>query len=210
MVPDAQSAAVLVVSWMADDSLGSRLPSRAALDPAPLEPAPAAADDSEIPGEVMAPGLLRSMQRRARGRRWLTLGAVGSEHEGIGLRAQVDLFAGRLWSLGLAGGWRDGRHDGDAGQARVVIGASHSLGRISLRAQLGLGVDVTTSTDEMNRDAMEPARSPHPRVLPAVEASVLAKVRISDAWGLVGGPIVTATPDTHPSLSVFLGVQYGL
>jgi hypothetical protein len=208
LVPDAQSAAVLVVSWMADDSLGPRLPSRAAVEP---EAAPTYADDSEIPGEVMAPGLVRSLQRHAaRGRRWLTLGAIGSEHEQIGVRAQIDLFAGRMWSLGIAGGWRDGDHDSNTGQARVVIGASHSLGRITLRAQLGIGANVGAPNDRMDRDVMDSARERHSRVLPAIEAGVLAKVRITDTWGLIGGPLVEATPDTHPSISVFLGVQYGL
>lgn len=206
VVPDAQSAAVLVVSWMADDSLGPRLPSRAAVEPP--EAAPTYADDSEIP---MVPGLARAVQRRdaARGRRWLTFGALGSDHERGGLRASIDLFASGTWSLGIAGGLQRGDHDEGTGQARVVIGASHSLGRISVRAQLGLGVDTTRPNDRMERDQMDSAHD-HPRVLPAIEAGVLAKLRITDAWGIVGGPIASATPEAPPTLSMFLGVQYGL
>lgn len=208
VVPDAQSAAVLVVSWMADDSLGPRLPSRAAVEPPP-EAAPTYAEDWEIP---MAPGLVRVVQRRdaARGRRWLTFGAIGSGREQRGLRAQIDLFAGRTWSLGIAGGGQGNEHDEGTGQARVVIGATHSLGRLSVRAQLGLGVDVAKQNDRMERDQMDPSREGPPHVLPAIEAGVLGQLRISDRWGLVGGPIVSATPEARPTLSVFLGVQRGL
>jgi hypothetical protein len=207
VVPDAQSAAVLVVSWMADDSLGPRLPAHAAVEAAPE---PTSAEDSEVPGEVMAPGLVRSMVRRdaAHGRRWLTFGAIGASDDDIGVRGQIDLFAGRTWSLGLAGGARSGERGDSAGQARVVLGATHSRGPISLRAQLGFGVDVESANDRMDRTEM--AHDDRARIVPAIDAAVLARLRITDAWGLVGGPIVEATPDADPSLRVFLGVQHGL
>lgn len=211
IVPDAQSAAVLVVSWMADDTLGPRLPVRSLIEPPAA--APTSAGDDEIPREVMAPGLMRTIQRQAsgRGRRWLTFGAVGSSRERAGMRASIDLFAGRTWSLGLAGGGLRAEHD-DRGtaQARVLIGATRTFGRISLRAQLGFGVDATPPADRMDRDAMTTARDERPHVVPAVEAGVLAKVRISRAWGVVGGPIISSTSDDRATVSVFLGAQYGL
>lgn len=206
LVPDAQSAAVLVVSWMADDSLGPRLPARALLDPGLPRIAPSSVDDSEIPGEVMPPGLMRSIQRRdlARGRRWLTLGAVGTDRAEVGVRAQADILAGRTWSLGLAGGWRDDR-DADVGQIRAVVGATYSSGRISLRGQLGIGANITTRGDRMDRDDEMSTRGLE--ITPAIEAAVLAKLQITQTWGLVGGPIVETSTAQRTALSVFLGVQ---
>jgi hypothetical protein len=216
VVPDAQSAAVLVVSWMADDTLGPRLPSRAAVEP-PAEAAPTYADDPEIPTEVMAPGVIRSIRRRDDGRRWLTFGAIGSGREQRGVRASIDLLAGRTWSLGIAGGGQGDHGDEDeddepgTGQVRVVIAATRSLGRLSVRAQLGFGVDATKPEDDtMERTEMDSAHGEHPRIVPAVEVGVLAKLRIKNAWGIVGGPIVSATHDARPTLSMFLGVQRGL
>src|SRR5688572_26737906 len=60
VVPDAQSAAVLVVSWMADDSLGPTYPEeeRAALFVPPVQP-----DQLEIPLAISPPGLVDGAPR---------------------------------------------------------------------------------------------------------------------------------------------------
>lgn len=212
VVPDAQAAAVLVVSWMADDSLGGRLPARAAIDPTPPTPVQDV-DDPEIPREVMAPGLVRTVMRRdaSRGHRWLTIGAIGTTGERGGVRASIDLFSGRTWSLGLAGGAQVGEHDQRSAQARIVVGATHAFGPVALRAHLGFGVDAAPPSDRMQADRMDSARdTDHTRVRPVLEAGLLAKIRISGAWGLVGGPIVSVSPDAPASASLFLGVQHGL
>ncbi len=209
VVPDAQAAAVLVVSWMADDSLGGRLPVRAAVEPAPVQEA----DDADVPREVMAPGLVRSMMRRdaSRGQRWLTIGAIGSTGERGGARASIDLFAGRTWSLGLAGAAQVGDHGQSSAQALVVIGATHAFGSVSLRAHLGFGVDAAPPSDRMPADRMDTGRdADDTRMRPVIEAGVLAKLSITGAWGLVGGPIVSVSPDAPARASLFLGVQHGL
>lgn len=213
VVPDAQAAAVLVVSWMADDSLGGRLPAH--VTPPPPEATPVASSDDEVPREVMAPGLVRSVLRRdaARGQRWLTLGAIGASNERAGGRASIDVLAGRTFSIGLAGGWQRGERDQGSAQARLVIGASHAFGRVTLRAQLGFGIDVSRTEERMGMtiDRMDAARGDDARIQPALEAALLAKVSLTGAWGLVGGPMVTALPDAHAaSGSIFLGVQHGL
>ena len=206
VVPDAQSAAVLVVSWMADDSLG---PTHVPL----LEPPSVAISDPETPPEMDGLGTTAAANApRARTHRYLMLGAIGSETSG-GLRAQIDLITGRHWSLGVGGGWRvdRGRHERVA-QARVVLGTSHSFGRLALRAQLGVGVDAAHPDRKASGgERMELARRGDDDVAPRAEATVLATFDIARGWGLVGGPIVALGhhKDT-PAVSLFLGVQRGL
>lgn len=228
VVPDAQSAAVLVVSWMADDSMGpDEGAPAAAAEPArhaPAEPPPLAAELA-APAGGRAPGLVAEAPRlplprgaRRRDPRWLSLGAIASTTESVGLRGQLDLLRGSRLELGVAGGWlqRDERGGARAvGQARLMIGTSRSFGRLSVRAQLGLGADLAAGGEERmdGRDEMDgPHRSRASGALvPTGEAGVLATVRIGDAWGLVGGPLVgVSAGDGEPSLAVFLGMQRGL
>ena len=234
IVPDARSAAVLVVSWMADDSLGPTLSDAGARseDPMPVEvaqappaeaealaPAPAPALDGESP-----PGLVRRADRgRARAWRALTLGAITSSGDDVGVRGQIDLLGGARWSAGLAGGWRPGdpgrggapmSPDAGTGEARLVLGTGHTFGRISLRAQLGIGVDLVEPAEHMaGRGGMSAPGGGE--LVPRAEAGVFATVHLGDAWGLVGGPLVGTSlrderPLQSPQLSVFLGVQRGL
>jgi len=155
-------------------------------------------------------GVITRATARSHGRRWLTLGAIGSDTGG-GFRGQVDVFAGRRWSIGVGGGWRGDResHDG-IGQARVLFSTSRELGPISVRLQLGVGADVS-ETDAMDGDTTQMRHRGHENVVPRAEAAVFAKLRITGEWGLIGGPIVEGGPrDDKPSLSLFLGVQRGL
>jgi hypothetical protein len=184
VVPDAQSAAVLVVSWMADDSLGPTFPEPVAIAREAL-PITAIHDD-EVPDAVAlgAPGLSRAMRARERAgsKRWLSLGLIGSRDTGGGFRGQLDLLAHESFTVGVGGGWRgrEGRDGMDGregtGQLRVFVGTSYSRGRVSLRAQVG----------------------------------VFANVRLTDRWGLIGGPVVETSFDDRPTKSVFLGVRRGL
>jgi hypothetical protein len=145
----------------------------------------------------------------------LSAGAITSGDH-LGVRAQIDLLAGRRWYVGLAGGWRetdgqDTQHSG-TGQARLVVGAHRSFGRFTLRAQLGLGADVSRrSHDRM--DGRDPMSDVHgANVVPIGEAAVLAHVPLTDTWGLIGGPVIEAALADHglATVSVFLGIQRGL
>ena len=207
IVPDAQSAAVLVVSWMADDSLGSEPPPRAA---DPDEPTPTETADIEPPAAVAAPGLARMYQPPApASRRWLTIGAIGSD-DNSGVRAQLDLWSRGRWTLGVAGGLRAGEGrmgDRDVAHARIVLGVSHALGpRLSLRAQIGLGADASRERPDDDDERM----MSHERITAIGEASLQARVRLADRWALIGGPILETPVRTGGSVSLFFGIQRGL
>jgi hypothetical protein len=227
IVPDVQSVAVLVVSWMADDSIGPTLPDAAASEnasasaappvEAPVVALPASEPDSEAP-LLDRPSIVHRRDREARGRHWLTLGAIGSPDGQIGARGQIDVLGGGRWTLGVAGGWRggdrdhrddmnDGRmhpNDGTA-DAGIYVGATQAVGPIVLRAQLGLGMDIHVMDNRMG--------GPGPMIRPALDAGVFAGVRLGDSWGLVGGPVLEAPlgEGAGPAgVAAFVGVQYGL
>lgn len=214
VVPDAQSAAVLVVSWMADDSIGPTPTERADADEVPVQApgmlAPVEVRDDEQPGGIQFQGL-RSRAAEPESRRWLTFGALAGD--GAGARAQIDVLSRGRWSLGLVGSFhRDERRgaDDERSAARVVFGATQSFGRFAVRAQVGVGIERNAQVgDRMETGGSELMRGPE--VSPTVELGVFARVRVHGAWGVVGGPVLEATRAAdHPDLSVFLGVQRGL
>ncbi len=206
VVPDAQSAAVLVVSWMADDSLGTSFPTALEAPSITL-----GAIDTEVP-----PGIHDSVYASAPPRdrttaRRLVLGALASRSGG-GLRGQLDLFGGRHWSAGIGGGGRAvrGAHDGLL-EARVTLAATHAIGRVALRFQLGLGVDLARPEHRMQDAFMETSdREGNANVSARIEAGAFATFDLGRGWGLVGGPLVSAGRHGPVARSLFFGVQRGL
>ena len=86
----------------------------------------------------------------------------------------------------------------------MLVGTQRTFGRLSLRAQLGVGADVV----EEGRDRMPvPGGS---SVIGKAEAGVLAGIRLDRSWGLIGGPLVESSPELRPTLSVYLGLVRGL
>lgn len=212
VVPDAQAAAVLVVSWIADDTIAPTpvpvaapvadpVAARAiALPPIPTPPAlPRLGDDL---------GLVRDVPRdeRARRRRWLMLGGVAGDGE-VGARLALELLVRDRWSLGLSGAWlaapsreRDPRMSDPGARGRAVVSVTRelALGPVALRAQLGAGVELSTG------DAMTGTT-----VSPLGEAALLVVVPLGASWGLAGGPVVdvsTGAGHTTGSHGVFLGL----
>jgi hypothetical protein len=218
VVPDAQSAAVLVVSWAADDSIGPTPP----LPPAAPEPVASAPPPTD-PGfvETRGPsddsvGLVVSQPRfvkRQLEHRWLTLGGITTIRGGVGARAQIDLIERGHWTLGASGEWLDsggtrGRDQmeamGHSGKAALYIARTGTLGPFEIRAQIGAGAELSTSSSIMD--------GPAAVLAPFVEAGVFANLRLGSDWGLVGGPIldISATKDQPANLTLFLGLQHRL
>ncbi|HEY4183344.1 MAG TPA: hypothetical protein VGM90_41255 [Kofleriaceae bacterium] len=196
VVPDAQSAALLVVSWMADDSLGT-LPVPEMSD---AEPAPFATTVSRryTPAE----------QSRS-----LIVGGTAVSDSRAGVRAQIDLLQFDRFSIGAAAGWLGSvdRHRGmdgatDTVQARLLAAVTFQRGRWTLRGQVGVGADVVgQSGGRMDGDESKSGVSPH------VEAGAILQFDISHGLGIVGGPLVDASlGDGNVNGGGFLGVRVGL
>lgn len=97
VVPDAQSAAVLVASWMADDTR-----------PAPPPPLDLPRHESPARGEAPPPRSTTELvdggpsePRRTSAGHWLALGPM-LVARGNGLRAELDLHSWGAWTLGVS------------------------------------------------------------------------------------------------------------
>ena len=207
-VPDARSAAALVASWIADDTIVAAVDDEVAIDPAPVVAAPAPVAEAH---DLETPFLVRRARDLAAppSGHWLVLGALGSDGV-FGARGQVDVLRRGHWLAGVAGVVRS-RADRDPGASHTAsdlmayFGASVALGRVELRAQLALGAELATSAGD---DRMTTPRASS--VVPHAELSVLAGVPLVGAWGLVGGPVVEASRGSTPALGVFVGMRRGL
>jgi hypothetical protein len=159
------------------------------------------------------PGGVQLVVRRDVPQRWLLVGALGG-HDGGGMRASFDLFARRRLAVGIAAS-ATGEHDphGDAHDARGSAGVvgylawTRPLGRIQMRAQFGLGFGATGHHDDQ-RDATPIARTvggttpddpqdAHPQLGPRAEAALLFALPLGRHFGLVAGPVITATGAGH-------------
>lgn len=102
IVPDAQSAAVLVVSWMADDSLDPTLP-----EPTPPVALRAPMPAFDLPEPVVELAVRHRRLERSAREHWLSLGALASGN-GLGARGQLDMLRGEHWMVGAGGGIEGG------------------------------------------------------------------------------------------------------
>ena len=204
VVPDAQSAAVLVVSWMADDSLGPMPPSPAVDDVGPTHVERAAPEiDEESPFSLGGHTRFHQTQQR-----YLTIGAIGHEVERGRIRVQLDLWSAHGVSFGVAAGGGD-----DVVQGRVIVGATKAFGRFSVRAQLGFGADLRHD----DHDYMQPSgtllmSSPdrnNDGLTPHAELGLLGRIAIDPTWAVLGGPVLDVSPD-HAVVEGFVGVQHSL
>jgi hypothetical protein len=204
VVPDAQSAAVLVVSWMADDSFDE--PAATAAE-ARVEPPPT------IPEERLDEASIRSTSPIARpGAHWLTLG-MSLTDDGYGVRGQVDVLALGHWRIGVAGGWRQDAEDSPDRDSPMEPSSSlvdatafgaytRSIGPFEVRLQAGAGVAVDSRHDMMD------LRDNRTTVSPELDAAALLGLPLGDSWGIIGGPLLDLADDRHVpvELSVFFGV----
>jgi hypothetical protein len=199
VVPDASSVAVLVVSWMADNSIDDALDATKPVEAAPVKlpaaPAPAPALDTESP---VAPEIRVRVPPRMLRHRWLSFGA--SAGETVGMHAQVDLLARGRWTFGVATGLHQDdermRHDDVAGDATLFVACTQPVGPIDLRAQIGVGAELRD--DRMESESFDPK----------AQAGVFVRLRVGEDWGVLGGPLLDADLDGQAvDVSAFGGVE---
>jgi len=221
IVPDAQSAGVLIASWAADDGSVGGTPA-ATPAPAPMEapmeapmPAPPmtpmAAPPMAAPG-ISAPGATPMFERplgvdaqparAATAPRWLTLGALAGSSLG-GARVDLDLKRGRWWAVGVAGSMTvaeqrlyDYQSDGtlDMFDAKGLVYAAATLrrGAFELRGAFGLGLAYT----KVDATWSSPSYPPSPSyggdgVFGIGDLSLVLGYQLNDRWGLAAGPVMT-------------------
>lgn len=211
-VPDAQSAGVLVASWVADDWTSA--PDAQPSTPAPA-PAPGGTVDPYASVASGAPGLTAALPAvpppppTTGPGRWLTFsGMIQTEGEGgSGARFEIDLFGGRTggWTLGVVGvaaasetvvgtptGW--GYLDTMDLRALGVVARTWSIGtRWRVRWSAGLGPTYTDAKADITDDVGGAMRYLHGTGTSVAAESALAISRevFDRRWAITAGPIAT-------------------
>lgn len=198
-VPDAQSAGVLVASWVADDWTSAPEPDDSE-DPAPVV-APLAVDVGSPSTDPM-PTVRRA---RPTGRWFSTAGMVAMEGQGgFGARFEMDLAGGRTskWTLGAAiagvssmspvmsDGF--GRLESFDLRGLVVVARTWRLGENwNVRWSLGVGPMYTEGTAHI--DWPETTTNPAHGIDVAYEMGLsLARELLDHRWAIAAGPQFTA------------------
>jgi hypothetical protein len=157
IVPDAQTAGVLVASWIADDNAPSPPPAAPVVTAPPLSST--ILPDLDASESLTPPGLAPvAIETRAtppvRRSKWISLGALLplTPEAGAGLRVDADVFRRGKWALGAAGSvgfstqplWSswggDGAMESVDGKLMAVCSRTSQIGRWQLRPSLGVGV----------------------------------------------------------------------
>jgi len=217
LVPDAQSAGVLVASWVADDGTAAP-PSPVGMPPAaPPAETVTVTDDRVVAGPSSCHAVCETALPR-RGRkpgRWLSVGMqYGSADINIGFRGELEVFRIGGFKLGatisytnqrqsvepVQAGWQPGylKLD-DLGMLATLSRAWHT-GRWELRAGAGLGA-VRSRGIAVRQTASDPAvdwmNLPAKGSSPIAELSLLATLRFGASWGLGVGPVMTFIDQTY-------------
>ncbi|MFN0249123.1 MAG: hypothetical protein ACKV2T_19725, partial [Kofleriaceae bacterium] len=215
-VPDAQSAGVLVASWVADDwtssppeteEEGATAPTVAPVTVNPFDGAPGATE--------VADSLPPSRATRATGR-WFSVAPMilAEGHGGVGMRFEMDLAGGRSskWTLGIAAVGvsssmalfttnNAGTLDAMDVRALAVAARTWRLGaRWNVRWSVGLGPMYTDGTAVLwARDwtSMGHVYVSAEGVSLAYESSLtLARELFDHRWAVTAGPAVTRISQT--------------
>jgi len=226
IVPDAQSAGVLVASWVADDGMTPPAPVTVTVSvEAPTATSTRPTESAVVVASAAAPTVRRP--------RYVTLGGIvgiedGIEHRGQrGARAELDVWRGDKWSagLGLSGSSTSesvGFSEEVASTDLVLLATLVRNVRFGpswdMRLSFAAGVSSTRLTgvyDGMQFHAQA--------TVPAIEISLLLARSISDDWAISFGPaltysktkFVTGGPDPvqiytrDGGLLLFAGLRYG-
>jgi hypothetical protein len=220
VVPDAQSAGVLVASWAADDSIiPDQAPAPAPrfgpdLPPAPEPPqaevvAPAPARVAAAPGltpPASTPvGVTATAAAPPPPTRWLTIGAMGgfSEADQVGVRAEYDLRTRGNWVFAVGASLQhveNELYDGyDWGNVETTdlrsvasIAWTKHRGRWQLRLGAGAGLMFSSAKGSFANDPIQASG-----VSPTLEVSALIARELTARWALAAGLVVTATQQEY-------------
>lgn len=216
LVPDAQSAGVLVASWVADEWTMAQPPPGEMLAAAPPTETVTVTDDPVVAAPCGSTGVSETApQRRARKPgRWLSVGMqYGSADINVGFRGELEVFRIGGFKLGatisytnqrqsvvpVQAGWQPGYLKLDDLGVLATISRAWHTGRWELRAGAGLGM-VSSSGIAVRQTSSEPdanwMEQPAVGTSPIAELSLLATLRFGASWGLGVGPVMTYIDQT--------------
>lgn len=205
VVPDAQSAGVLVASWVAADSMPVQAAPAVAAAPVPPD-AMLGREGLLAPGEGGAPGVAPVIAKPAPTTpppRWLSLGGLVamSGTGGGGIRGEVDLVRRGILSIGIAASATQsgmmvygasyeemGTLDTFDGKGVGYAAVDASFGRWHLRTAIGAGLVYTRA--QLEQPAIYTYREAD-GVFPAGEASLTLGRELGARWAIDVGPIIS-------------------
>ena len=203
-VPDAQSAGVLVASWVADDWVAPRTEPGFAAPGGAVSSAPASSPSTPplylAPSETPAITSVAAPRARHAGEpRWLSLGAMFDTDDSAdgGLRAELDLIAKGSLTLGVSLAWTETSMrvwGGNPGTMRSNDVAATGYGaytlrygRWELRGALGLGGVYTDALGSLDTGSPTMGYFEGSGGGVVGTASLLSTLRIGERWGLTAG-----------------------
>jgi hypothetical protein len=215
IVPDAQTAGVLVASWIADDRGPVATP---AAEPGP--PAVAAAPrPASVPAAPLAesetlspPGLAPIMIARTAARptpqgRWLSVGGLVPMRSdgGLGVRGELDVYRRGRWIIGAAASIADNEMmlQSSSGYGNLVatdikaigfVARVSSFGRWHVRPAVGAGVIYS---EGLAQDAS--MFYPLDGTFPTLEASLVISRELGAHWAAYAGPLATLIDEQFES-----------
>jgi len=201
VVPDAQSAGVLVASWVADDWVEPPPPPSPPVAPRPLIVDPF--DGQPVHG-IAAHAAATTPQAG----RWLSLAGMirAGGAGGGGIRAELDLIRRGAWTLGAALSASESTDPTYATggpayfgtkdlKAIAFLARTSTFGRWELRIAAGAGVLHTESGlvaySYSGPDSPDGAVEGVNVVSPAAEASATLSRRLGARWAITAGPVAT-------------------
>jgi hypothetical protein len=207
IVPDAQTAGVLVASWIADDNA----------PPPPMQPPPPPAIEPVITGESLTPPGLAPISVTAtappplrRTSKWLTVGGLlpFSESSGAGLRIEADILRRGKWMFGaaLSGANSEGGLQSQAGYGTIstedykvmaYVARPSQFGKWQLRPALGLGMLYTTGLAYDGASMFYPLEG----AFVTAEASFMVSRDFGTNWAAYTGPLATVIAQEFESYS---------
>jgi hypothetical protein len=216
-VPDAQSAGVLVASWVADDWVAPQSNVWSSPRPAGAPIAPVLAPPQNTrSAESSVSAISTPRSRDTNAARWLSLGTTFSVDgpENVGLRGELDVLSRGNFTLGAALAFTrsmqgianaDGYGEMVAADYAATLYGAYTLrsDRWELRTALGLGGVYSNI-----QGIIEPSPGTPWPSMPYIEgsgtgvmgtASMILTARMGDRWGIHAGLIVHTITETLPT-----------
>ncbi|HEY5926541.1 MAG TPA: hypothetical protein VIV11_32865 [Kofleriaceae bacterium] len=221
IVPDAQTAGVLVASWIADDNAPLPPPPVIApidaprtvapiLAPVVAPKSPAIRSESITPPGLAPVAIAETKYAPVRRSKWISAGTLVpmSEGSGLGVRAEADAFRSGRWLVGgavsLANSstpmWTgSGLGAIDVTDIKLLVYLSRPWvwSRWQLRPTLGVGM---LSSQGLAYDGNGMTYYLEQEV-PTLEASLVASRDLGRSWAVYAGPIATLIDQTFDGYS---------
>ncbi len=206
IVPDAETAGVLVASWIADDRGPTAAPA-AERRPARVPAAPIAESEALSPPGLAPIVIAKSAGRAPSQGHWLSIGGLAPMQSdgGLGVRGELDVYRRGAWVIGAAASISDNEMmlQSSSGDGNLVatdikaisfIARVASFGRWHVRPAVGAGLIYSEGLAE-SAAMFYPLEG----MFPTLEASLVVSRELGTHWAAYAGPLATLIDEQFES-----------